>query len=634
VRTAQDGADVVIVGAGIAGATLAAALARSGAEITVLEAATQYRDRVRGESLLAWGVREARRLGAEQALLAAGAHLTAQWVRYSPEVPAATARENPIPVGSLIPGIAGSLNICHPDACAALATAAEAAGARIIRGARVTGVRPGKTPLVQFTTSSGRPAELTARLVVGADGRSGRVRRLAGIPLRRQPAPHMITGLLVDGLADVPDDHDFLAAEDSMFIAGFHQGLGRLRLYMCPGLAQRQRFAGPGGTHEFLRACAFGCLPFGRRLAQGRPAGPIATYPADDTWTDQPYTCGVVLIGDAAGHNNPIIGQGLSLAMRDARLVADAIRQHGFTTQAFRGYGADRAERMRRVRAAAAFMAASFAEDCPDRAGRRARFAQLQQTEPLATALLTAIHAGPETAPPEAFNGRLTAAIRSQPRHRLRASLTGRTLPVAALAGPQPRDGPADEVAPLLAQPGLVGFRRLREREPRSAEHPEGEPDQAAHRPVRQVARVDQGGDEALDEPVRVLLLALPPAVPAERGRPFQPHQAAVGRFAALVEERVESLERRLQRVRGGGGGGDRRDRPGLLRIQYGLEQGLFPLEVVVHRTAGHLAGRRHVFEGRSGVPVRGEQAGRLVEQRRPGGLGVQLPSALDLWHT
>jgi menaquinone-9 beta-reductase len=407
-------ADVIIIGAGIAGGSLAATLARSGADVTLLEAARHYRDRVRGESLLAWGVREARCLGAEQILLAAGAHLTTQWVRYSPEVPAATARAQPIPVGRLIPGIAGSLNIRHPDACAALATAAEAAGARVIRGARVSGVIPGKTPLVRFATSRGQPAELTARLVVGADGRNGRVRRLAGIPLRRQPARHMITGLLVDGLADVPDDHDFLAAEDSMFIAGFHQGHGRLRLYLCPGLSQRQRFAGPGGAREFLRAAAFGCLPFGGRLTQGQPAGPLATYPADDTWTDQPYTNGVALIGDAAGHNNPIIGQGLSLAMRDARIIADAIRQHGFAAGAFRDYSAGRAERMRRVRAAATFMTAAFAEDCADRAARRARFARLQHTEPLAVALLAALHAGPETAPPEAFDGRLTAAIRGQ----------------------------------------------------------------------------------------------------------------------------------------------------------------------------------------------------------------------------
>ena len=55
------------------------------------------------------------------------------------------------------------------------------------------------------------------------------------------------------------------------------------------------------------------------------PAGPCATYPGDDTWTDAPFADGVVLIGDAAGYNDPIIGQGLSIAMRDARIVRDLI---------------------------------------------------------------------------------------------------------------------------------------------------------------------------------------------------------------------------------------------------------------------------------------------------------------------
>ena len=60
-------------------------------------------------------------------------------------------------------------------------------------------------------------------------------------------------------------------------------------------------------------------------MAKAIPAGPCATYPGDDTWTDTPYAPGVVLIGDAAGHNDPIIGQGLSIAMRDARMVRDLV---------------------------------------------------------------------------------------------------------------------------------------------------------------------------------------------------------------------------------------------------------------------------------------------------------------------
>ena len=50
--------DVVIVGGGIAGSALAAVLARDGFDVLVLERQTSYRDKVRGETLLCWGVAE------------------------------------------------------------------------------------------------------------------------------------------------------------------------------------------------------------------------------------------------------------------------------------------------------------------------------------------------------------------------------------------------------------------------------------------------------------------------------------------------------------------------------------------------------------------------------------------------
>ncbi len=404
--------DVVVVGGGIAGGALATALAADGASVAVLEATNAYADRVRGESMLPWGVREARELGVEAPLLAAGAHIAPAWVHYDGDVPTEISEANPIPVGLLVPDVPGSLNLRHPDACATLIAAAGAAGAEVIRGVEDVTITPGRAPAVRFTAAGGT-RELTARLVVGADGRNSTVRRQAGIPLHRQDAVHMIAGLLLDGLDEVPDDHDFLAAEGELFMAAFHQGGGRLRLYLCPGLAERHRFSGPGGTEEFLRSSAFECLPFGEHLARGRPAGPLATYPGDDTWTEEPFGEGVVLVGDAAGHNNPIIGQGLSISLRDARIVRDIVRAGDLSPAAFTPYGEERAERMRRLRHAATFMATAFGEDGDDRAARRARFFALQQTEPLMMGLLVALFGGPEAGPPEAFDGRLLAALRT-----------------------------------------------------------------------------------------------------------------------------------------------------------------------------------------------------------------------------
>ena len=119
--------DVVVVGGGIAGASLAFALARADVGVTVLEASTEFADRVRGESMQPWGVNEARELGVEQVLLDAGAHITSVWRQYME----GTDAVGDIPMAMMVPDIPGSLNLRHPDACQALLDAAAGAGQRL-----------------------------------------------------------------------------------------------------------------------------------------------------------------------------------------------------------------------------------------------------------------------------------------------------------------------------------------------------------------------------------------------------------------------------------------------------------------------------------------------------------------------
>ena len=97
--------------------------------------------------------------------------------------------------------------------------------------------------------------------------------------------------------------------------------------------------------------------------------------------------------------------------MRDARQVRDVLRSGDDDMHAFDDYAAERYERMRRLRNAAIFFSATFADDCDNRPARRAKFFEMMQTEPLMMALLGGTMGGPENAPPEAFDGRLTQAI-------------------------------------------------------------------------------------------------------------------------------------------------------------------------------------------------------------------------------
>ena len=92
-------------------------------------------------------------------------------------------------------------------------------------------------------------------------------------------------------------------------------------------------------------------MPEPERWTAATPAGPCATFTCEDAWVDRPYGDGVVLIGDAGGYNNPLIGQGLSLAVRDAGVLTNLLRAEGGSMpEILQSCGAERSERLRRAR--------------------------------------------------------------------------------------------------------------------------------------------------------------------------------------------------------------------------------------------------------------------------------------------
>jgi 2-polyprenyl-6-methoxyphenol hydroxylase-like FAD-dependent oxidoreductase len=397
-------ADVVVVGAGIAGSALAKITADAGLSTLVLERQLAYRDRVRGEYMHPWGVAEARRLGVEHALLSAGGMWVTHAVGYDEVVPPETAEANPLSFTALRPDMPGAMDIGHPAACQALADLAETAGASVVRGVGDVEITAGSAPAVRYELD-GVEHDVRCRLIVGADGRASSVRRQLGYQLHQTEARTMGGGMLVEGLTSWPTDRAALGSEKDLHYFVFPRGGGVARLYQLHAIDQRSRFTGPDRQQEMLDSFRMACLPLGDDIAASTPAGPVAFYPWNDSWTDTPCAPGVVLVGDAAGWNDPIIGEGLSIALRDARTVGEVITGTSeWSEAAFAGYATERAERMRRLRICAELETDLRCTFTPAGRARRLHLLRLLPNDPmLAAATVVAGIAGPEVAPLEAF---------------------------------------------------------------------------------------------------------------------------------------------------------------------------------------------------------------------------------------
>jgi len=136
--------DVVVVGGGIAGASIATVLARGGVEVLLLERQHKYRDRVRGEYMAPWGVLEARALGLEDVIHCTHAPDVRYMVPYDELSDPSVAEEGKRDNSTFIPGVQGPLCASHPKACQALAEDAMRSGAELVYGVagiQVPGIR-------------------------------------------------------------------------------------------------------------------------------------------------------------------------------------------------------------------------------------------------------------------------------------------------------------------------------------------------------------------------------------------------------------------------------------------------------------------------------------------------------------
>ena len=176
--------DIITIGGGLASSAFAKSMAERGLRVLVLERERQFKDLVRGEYMSPWGVAEARELGVYEPVRdACGTDVRYVDMGFGPRDLVASAPQQ-------LP----ALGFYHPEMQEAVLAAAQNAGAEVRRGVSVTEIKTGKTPSAVVQDGEGIE-EISARLVVAADGRASMARKWVGFKVQEEAQPFLFAGL-------------------------------------------------------------------------------------------------------------------------------------------------------------------------------------------------------------------------------------------------------------------------------------------------------------------------------------------------------------------------------------------------------------------------------------------------------
>jgi menaquinone-9 beta-reductase len=308
--------DVLIVGAGPAGAVVATILARAGVRVRLLDRAAFPRDKLCGDTVNPGTLARLRRLGLSAPIDERGLRVDGMRVTG----PGGAAIDGRYPDG--VHGRA----LIRRDLDWALLQQAIAAGARFEPSTTVR--RPiietayGSTSIGGVVVSvNGRDCLLRARATVAADGRRSTLAFTLG--LARHPARprRWAVGAYYEnagGLSSLGEMHVRIGRY--IGVAPIPGGLANVCL-VKPSMAGDQAFGDPASllAAELARDPLLRDRFAGARLAQPPVVlGPLAVE------VGGAQVSGLLLAGDAAGFIDPMTGDGLRFAVRGGELAAEA----------------------------------------------------------------------------------------------------------------------------------------------------------------------------------------------------------------------------------------------------------------------------------------------------------------------
>ena len=314
-------ADVAIVGAGPAGATLALLLAEHGLDVVVLDRAALPRPKICGEYLSPEAARVLDRLGVLKALDAAGAAALTGMRITAPDGTTVTGRYRT--VGEYRPYRQHAMAVARETLDGALLERLRGVPVELREQTRVGDliVDAGQVIGVRAEERARATLEVRAPIVVGADGRHSLVAERLGC----RHAHRLQRLALVTYVRGVPDCRElgeiFVDPPDYAILNPLAPD--RVNLSVVVPLDHAAPWS--RRLEDFMAARVRQLSHLARRLEGAERVAPVRALGPLAHRVTPPRAGGVLLVGDAAGFYDPFTGEGVFTALRCAELAAETI---------------------------------------------------------------------------------------------------------------------------------------------------------------------------------------------------------------------------------------------------------------------------------------------------------------------
>lgn len=329
--------DIIIVGGGTGGLALAAALSGKGYRILILEKESTPRPDRRGEIIQPNGLAVLDRLGVLHTLITRSSPLPL-WQFYAADDELLTTRDYRM----LPPPYNYSLGTVSSDTKKALLEKVQKDSRCELRaGVGVRGLlREGQRVSGIVVTHKGEDAEITSRVIIGADGAHSLIRQELKIPCRIKTYHDAYLTMLIPRPPDYPNQGRAYWGR-GVYLGVLPVSVSRLYLFYFLREEDYPRFE-KGGLDVVRRAIA-SLVP-----SLSGPLGALSRWDEVLLWRTFSVTCetwvvdGGVLMGDAAHAISPHTAQGTNQALSDALMLADVLqdcfRQGDFSRRSLASY--------------------------------------------------------------------------------------------------------------------------------------------------------------------------------------------------------------------------------------------------------------------------------------------------------